>query len=167
MSLRTKIFVACDENLLCAGNKHQRFLSLRAIFNIEHARNSFSLLTTEDKIFVASDKNRAVCARLNELYKQIRGGNKENIWSWTFLELGFGRVFNFSRIQVSAIKSEYTFCQKHVFIWVPQGVREANFGRINSWMFCSHLLTDSLFCPFTKKRSSHIFIIFVSVLLAA
>ena len=64
LSLRTKIFVAGDENLLCAGNKHERFLSLTTIFNIKHARNSFSSLTTEDKIFVASDKNLAVCARL-------------------------------------------------------------------------------------------------------
>ena len=39
-------------------------MSLATIFNIKHARNSFSSLTTEDKIFVASDKNRAVCARL-------------------------------------------------------------------------------------------------------
>ena len=50
--------------MLCAGNKHQRFLSLGTIFNIKHARNSFSSLTTKDKIFVASDKNRAVYARL-------------------------------------------------------------------------------------------------------
>ena len=34
------------------------------IFNIKHARNSFSSLTTADKIFVANDRNRAVCARL-------------------------------------------------------------------------------------------------------
>ena len=64
LSLRTKIFVTGDENLLCAGNKHQRFLSLTTIFNIKHARISFSSLTTEDKIFVVSDKNHAVCARL-------------------------------------------------------------------------------------------------------
>ena len=64
LSLRTKIFVAGDENLLCERNKHQRFLSLTAIFNIKHARNYFSSLTTGDKIFVASDKNRTVCARL-------------------------------------------------------------------------------------------------------
>ena len=30
-----------------------------------YARKSFSSLTTEDKISVASDENRAVCARLN------------------------------------------------------------------------------------------------------
>ena len=64
LSLRTKIFVAGDENLLCARNKHQRFLSLTTTFNIKHARNSFLSLTTEDKIFVASDKNCVVCARL-------------------------------------------------------------------------------------------------------
>ena len=71
MSLRTKIFVAEDEdfvaggeNLLCAGNIYQRFLPLTTIFSIKHARISFSSLTTEDKIFVAYDKNRAVCARL-------------------------------------------------------------------------------------------------------
>ena len=63
--LRTKIFVAGDENLLCAKNTYQRFLSLTKVFNIKHASDSFLLLTTEGKIFVASDKNRAVCARLN------------------------------------------------------------------------------------------------------
>jgi len=63
-SLRTKIFVADDENLLCARNTYKRFLSLTTIFNIKYARNSFSLLTTEDKISVASDKNLAVGARL-------------------------------------------------------------------------------------------------------
>ena len=51
LSMRMKIFVAGDENLLCEGNKHQRFLLLTTIFNIQHARNSFSSLTTEDKIF--------------------------------------------------------------------------------------------------------------------
>ena len=50
--------------MLCAGNTCKRFLSLTTIFNIKHARNSFSSLTTEDKTSVASDKNRAVCARL-------------------------------------------------------------------------------------------------------
>ena len=65
MSLRTKIFVAGDKNLLCAGNTYQRYLSLTTIFNVKHSRNSFSSLTTDDKIFVASDKSRAVCARLN------------------------------------------------------------------------------------------------------
>ena len=64
LSLRKKICVVGDENLPCAGNKHQRFLSLTTIFNIKHARNYFSSLMTEDKIFVASDKNRAVRARL-------------------------------------------------------------------------------------------------------
>ena len=63
-SLRTKIFVAGDENLLCAGNIYKRFLSLTTIFNIKYARNSFSSLTTVNKISVASDKNRALCARL-------------------------------------------------------------------------------------------------------
>ena len=63
-SLRTKIFVAGDENLLCAGNTYKRFLSLTMIFNIKYAGKSSSSLTTEDKISVASDKNRAVCARL-------------------------------------------------------------------------------------------------------
>ena len=63
-SLSTKIFVTGDENLLCAGNKYKRFLSLTTIFNIKYAGTSFSSLTTEDKISVASDKNRAVCARL-------------------------------------------------------------------------------------------------------
>ena len=29
-----------------------------------HARSSFSSLTTEDQIFVAGDRNRAVCTRL-------------------------------------------------------------------------------------------------------
>ena len=62
-SLRTKIFVAGDENLLFAGNTYKRLLSLTTIFNIKYARNLFSSLTTEDKISVASDKNRAVCAR--------------------------------------------------------------------------------------------------------
>ena len=62
--LRTKIFVAGDENVPCAGNTYKRFLSLTTSFNIKYARNSFSSLTTEDKISVASDKNRAVCARL-------------------------------------------------------------------------------------------------------
>ena len=64
--MRTKIFVAGDKNLLYAGNIYKRFLSLTTIFNINSARNYFSSLTTEDKISVASDKNRAVCARLNE-----------------------------------------------------------------------------------------------------
>ena len=64
LSLRTKVFVAGDENLLCAGNTYKRFLSLTTIFIIKYARNSFSSLTTEDKISVASDKNRVVCARL-------------------------------------------------------------------------------------------------------
>ena len=64
LSLRTKIFVAGDENLLCAGNKYKRLLSVMTIFNIKHARNSFSSLTTEEKISVANDKNRALCARL-------------------------------------------------------------------------------------------------------
>ena len=63
-SLRTKIFVADDENLLCAGNTYKRLLSLTTIFNIKYAGNSVSSLTTEDKIYVASDKNRAECARL-------------------------------------------------------------------------------------------------------
>ena len=67
-SAHSTIYVAEDEdmceNLLCAGNKHQRFLSLTTIFNIKHAINSFPSLTTEDKLFVASDKNRAVCPRL-------------------------------------------------------------------------------------------------------
>ena len=63
-SLRTKIFVAGDENLLCSRNTYKRFLSLTTIFNINYARSLFSSLTTEDKISVASDKNRAVCARL-------------------------------------------------------------------------------------------------------
>ena len=67
-SLRTKIIVAGDENLLCAGNTCKRFLSLTTIFNIKYARNSFSSLTTEDKISVASDKNRAVSARLKSSY---------------------------------------------------------------------------------------------------
>ena len=39
-------------------------MSLTTIFNITHAGNYFSSLTTKDKIFVASDKNRAVCVRL-------------------------------------------------------------------------------------------------------
>ena len=63
--LRTKIFIVGDENLLCAGNTYIRFFRT-AISNF--ARNSFSSLTTEDKIAVASDKNRAMCARLN-VYK--------------------------------------------------------------------------------------------------
>ena len=58
-----KIFVAGDENLLCAGNTYKRFLSLTSILNIKCARNSFSSLTIEEKISVASDKDRAVCAR--------------------------------------------------------------------------------------------------------
>ena len=58
------MFVAGDETLLCAGNTYKRFLSLTTIFNIKHARHSFSSLMTEDKISVASDKNCAVCARL-------------------------------------------------------------------------------------------------------
>ena len=64
LSLRTKIFVAGDENLLCAGNTYKRFLSLTTIFNMKYTGNSFSSLTTEDTVCVASDKNRAVCARL-------------------------------------------------------------------------------------------------------
>ena len=64
LSLRTKIFVAGDENLLCAGNKYQRFLSLTTILNIKDARNLFSSLTTKDKIFVTSDKSCTLCARL-------------------------------------------------------------------------------------------------------
>ena len=70
-SLRTKIFVAEDEDfcrwrrkLAVCGNTYKRFLSLATTFIIKYARNSFSSLTTEDKISVASDKNRAVCARL-------------------------------------------------------------------------------------------------------
>ena len=62
-SLTTKIFVAGDENLLCAGNTYKRFLSLTTIFNIKYVRNSFSSL-----ISVARDKNRAVSARL-ELHR--------------------------------------------------------------------------------------------------
>ena len=58
------VFVAGDENLLRVGNTDRRFLSLTAIFSIKYATNSFSSLTTEDKISVASDKNRAVCPRL-------------------------------------------------------------------------------------------------------
>jgi len=57
LSLKTKTFVAGDENLLCAGNTYKRFLST-------NARNSFSSLTTEDKISVTSDKYPVVCARL-------------------------------------------------------------------------------------------------------
>ena len=60
-------FVAGEENLLCAGNKHQQFLSLTTIFNIKHTRNHFSSLITKDKIFVASNKNRAVRARLTAI----------------------------------------------------------------------------------------------------
>ena len=56
------ISVADDENLLCAGNKHQRFLSLMTIFNIKHARNSFSSLTTEVKIFLAMQQ-KLCCVR--------------------------------------------------------------------------------------------------------
>ena len=63
-ALRTKIFVNGDENFLFAGNTYTRFLSLTTIFNIRYARDSFSSLTTEEKISVARDKNRAVCARL-------------------------------------------------------------------------------------------------------
>ena len=50
--------------MLCTGNTYKRFLSLTTIVNIKHARNSFSSLTTENKISVASEKNHAVCARL-------------------------------------------------------------------------------------------------------
>ena len=63
-SLRTKNFVAGDENLLCVGNTYNRFFSLKMILNIKYGRNSFSSLTTEDKISVPSDKNCAVCAGL-------------------------------------------------------------------------------------------------------
>ena len=56
LSLRTKIFVAGDENLLCAGNTYKRLSSLTTIFNIIYARNYFSSLTTEGKISVASEK---------------------------------------------------------------------------------------------------------------
>ena len=78
-SLRTKIFVAEDEDsrrrgrrfsslatkTCCVREAHTKdFLSLTTIFNIKYAGNSFSSLTTEDKISVPSDKNRAVCARL-------------------------------------------------------------------------------------------------------
>ena len=59
-----RIFVTADENLLCTRNTYKRFLSLTTIFNIKYARECFSSLTTEDKISIASDKNRAVCARL-------------------------------------------------------------------------------------------------------
>ena len=59
-----KDFVVGCEKLLCAGNTFKRFLLLMTIFNIKHARHSFSMLITEGKIFVASDKNFAVCTRL-------------------------------------------------------------------------------------------------------
>ena len=65
-----EIFVSADENLLCVGNTDQKFLSLTTIFNIKNARNSFSSLTTDDKIFVTSDKNRTVCARFKARVKQ-------------------------------------------------------------------------------------------------
>ena len=55
--LLRKNIVAGDENLLCAGNTYQRLVSLTTIFNAKHAM-------IEDKIFVACDRNRAVCARL-------------------------------------------------------------------------------------------------------
>ena len=58
------MFVAGNENLLCAGNTYQRILLLTMIFNVKHARNGFSSPTTEDKIYAASDENLAVCARL-------------------------------------------------------------------------------------------------------
>ena len=73
-SLRAKIFVAGDENLLCAGNTYKRFLSLTTIFNFKYARRSFSSLTTEDKISVASDKNRAMCAKLYQWHTRYRLG---------------------------------------------------------------------------------------------
>ena len=69
-SAHSTIFVTEDEDFcrwrrkLAVCGKHMRFLSLTTIFNIKHARHSFSSLTTEDKISVASDKNLGVCARL-------------------------------------------------------------------------------------------------------
>ena len=48
---------------------HTKDLLLTMVFNIKYARNSFSSLTTEDKISVANDKNRAVCARLKRTLK--------------------------------------------------------------------------------------------------
>ena len=65
-SAHSTIFAAEDEDLcrlrrkLAVCGTHKRFLSLTTIFNIKHARNSFSSLTTEDMVSVASDKNRVV-----------------------------------------------------------------------------------------------------------
>ena len=56
MSLATK---TC-----CVRETYKRVLTLMTIFSIKCARDSFSLLTTEDKISVAGEKNRALCVRL-------------------------------------------------------------------------------------------------------
>ena len=63
------IFVAEDEDFcrwrrkcaVCWKHIQKTFV---ADDDLQYARHSFSSLTTEDKISVASEKNRAVCARL-------------------------------------------------------------------------------------------------------
>ena len=52
LSLATKIFVSGDENLLCAGNTYQRFLSLATIFDIKHARYFSLSLTIDYRIMI-------------------------------------------------------------------------------------------------------------------
>ena len=69
-SAHRTIFVTGNRDLVFC---HQRRKRISSIFDIEDCRqrqksfisNMFSSLTTEDKTSVASDKNRAVCARLN------------------------------------------------------------------------------------------------------
>ena len=64
LSLKTNFFVTGDENSYVCSKNISKIFSLKTIFNIEHARNGLSSLTTKDKIFVASDNNCVVCARL-------------------------------------------------------------------------------------------------------
>ena len=73
LSLKVKIFVVGVKSLLYAGNKRQRFLSLTTIFNIKHARNSFSSLTTETRSLLPANagNKRVVCARLYNLLSTV------------------------------------------------------------------------------------------------
>ena len=69
--------------MLCAGNRYQRFLSLTTIFNVKHARNAFSSLTTEEKIFVATDKNRAFFIRIriqdSHFFTELNASSRFNV----------------------------------------------------------------------------------------
>ena len=101
---------------------------------------SYSNVSVYYGFIIESCRPIDVCTSTLVLFRvaRTRGGNKELYGVGRFgtevsgrseTAAGFrgGAPENFSKVQVSAIKNNYTFWQKHLFIWVTEGVREINF----------------------------------------